>query len=161
MDQTRPGGTQLTLLPARNPQTIGSGQKWWSPLQNRGFLFKTSSSSMQGQLNAIRGMSPGSSGPEMCAQSITSSPAHSQAPEPSTRRHPAEDMQRRPKRLHPASPTQWFLQQTPNPTPTSPTVSSSPCLQHLFFCMANKELLRADAHLVSEPEAGNREAQAL
>lgn len=38
-------------------------------------------------------------------------------------------------------------------------------VQHLFFffffCMANKELLRADSHLVSEPEAGNREAQAL
>lgn len=73
--------------PARRPQATGNSQKLWFLPQNR-------NGSSQLQLNAIRGVHPGRLGTEMCARSITSSPAHGQVLEPSMGRDLAKDMQR-------------------------------------------------------------------
>lgn len=108
-DICRPQGTQLTSQSTKSPYATGSRQKLWFLLQNR-------DGSSQLHLNAIREVHPGRLGTEMCAQNITSFPAHSQALEPSMRRDLAKDMQWGPRKSHPAIP----------PLP-APLASCQPC----------------------------------
>lgn len=78
------------------------------------------------------------------------------------RRDLAEDMQRGPQQLLPAIPPLPASPVSPQPCAYLPHHDlSSPYLWCLFICVADEELLRVGAHLVSQTEAGKRKAQAI
>lgn len=102
--------TQLTSQPTESPQVTKYGQKVWLLLHNK-------DGSSQTQLNETRRLHPGMVGTDVCAQSITSSLAQSQALEPSMRKDLDEAMQKGPQQPHLAI----------SPLP-GPPVSLKPCI---------------------------------